>query len=192
MRNELVELINSSVSGANASVVKGEAGDESITVESAKMLEVAKFLKLNGKYNFKVLEVISATDFKDSIEVAYVVATFDPNNNHELILKTKLDRTNPEIESVDSVWKSANFLERECYDMLGVSFKNHPDLRRILCPEDWTGFPLRKDYVVEQVYNGMVVNPENKMNIPDREFAEKQKALKKAAAAAEATENSAQ
>ena len=143
-------------------------------------------LKSNGKYDFKVLEVITATDFKEYIELAYVVATFDPKNNHEVIIKTRLDRAKPEIESVDSVWKSANFLERECYDMMGVIFANHPDFRRILCPEDWTGFPLRKDYVVEAVYNGMVVNPEKKMNIPDREFAEKQKALNKAAAAAAA------
>lgn len=184
MHSELAALINSGVNGANATVGKGEAGDESIMIESSKVLDVCKFLKSNGKYNFKVLEVVTATDFKEYIEVAYVLATFDPNNNHEVIIKTKLDRTNPEVESVFPVWKAANFLERECYDMMGVIFKNHPDFRRILCPEDWTGYPLRKDYVVAEVYNGMVVNPEHKMNIPDREFAEKQKAANKAAGAA--------
>lgn len=178
MHSELATAINSSVSGANATVGKGEAGDESITIESSKVLETAKYLKANG---FKVLEVVSATDFKDYIEVAYVVATFDPANNKEVIIKAKLDRNNPEVESVCSIWKAANFQERECYDMMGIVFKNHPDHRRILCPEDWTGYPLRKDYVVQEVYNGMIVNPEVKMNFPDREFAEKQKAANKAA-----------
>lgn len=187
MHSELAGLINSSVNGANATVAKGDAGDEAITVESAKLLEVAKFLKSNSKYSFKVLECITATDFKEYIEVAYIVATFDPANNHEVIIKAKLDRTSPEIESVCSLWKSANFLERECYDMMGIIFRNHPDFRRILCPEDWTGYPLRKDYVVQEVYNGMIVNPEMKMNIPDREFAEKQKAANRAANAAAAT-----
>ncbi|MFZ4712118.1 MAG: NADH-quinone oxidoreductase subunit C [Bacteriovoracaceae bacterium] len=179
MHNELVEFINNKVAGANATTVAVEAGDASITVDGAKLFQVCEALK--NEKGFKVLEVVGGTDFKDYIEVAYVIATFDPANSQELILKIKLDRNAPEVESVCKLWNSANFLERETYDMMGVIFKNHPDLRRILCPEDWTGFPLRKDYVVQEVYNGMVVNPEHKMNIPDREFAAKQKAAEKAA-----------
>ncbi len=184
MHNELVTLINSKVGGANATTSVGEAGDASITVEGAKLYAVCEMLKNDPTYSFNVLQVITGTDFKDYIEVAYIMASFDPAKNYELILKVKLDRNNPEVESVCNLWKAANFLERETYDMLGVIFKNHPDFRRILCPEDWTGFPLRKDYVVQEVYNGMVVNPEHKMNIPDREFNAKQKAAEKAAAAA--------
>lgn len=79
------------------------------------------------------------------------------------------------VESVCDVWKSADFQERETYDMLGVEFIGHPDMRRILCPEDWEGFPLRKDYVVQEVYQGMEVNPAHKINQGDFDFMAKAK-----------------
>ena len=97
--------------------------------------------------------------------------------NNELILKVKLPKESPsatpEIESVCSVWKAADWQERECYDMVGVIFKNHPDFRRILCPEDWEGWPLRKDYDVAEEYHGMTINPEEKVNNADHFFFKK-------------------
>ena len=78
------------------------------------------------------------------------------------------------------VYSAANWQERECYDMLGVRFKNHPDHRRILCPDDWEGFPLRRDYEAAKSYRGMEIYPDDKMNFEDREFAQKQKELEKA------------
>lgn len=184
MHNELAELINQNVSGANATVAKGDAGDFAITIDSSKILPVCQFLKSNNKFPFKVLEVITGTDWKEYLEISYVVATFDPNNNHELILKAKIEKNNATVESVCSIWKAANFLERETFDMMGITFNNHPDHRRILCPEDWEGFPLRKDYETPKFYNGMEINPEAKMNLADREFVTKQKEMDKAKAAA--------
>lgn len=176
MLNQIAEYLNQKVSGANATVGKGDGGDSFITVDSTKILAVCNALKNYDAFPFRALEVISGVDYKEYLEVVYVLATFHPEKNAEIILKVKLDRNNPELDSVNSVWKAANFQERECYDMFGVKFKNHPDLRRILCPEDWEGFPLRKDYEVVKFYNGIEVNPVAKMNIPDREFAAKQKA----------------
>ena len=173
MLNELVSSINSAVSGANANVVEKEGTQSVIFIESANILEVCKHLKSNE--GVKVLEVITGCDFEDRIEVSYVLATFDPQNNKEFILKTKLAKNGadhtPEIDSVCEVWKAANWQERECYDMVGVQFNNHPDLRRILCPEDWEGFPLRKGYKVAEKYHHMVINPMDKMNISERETA---------------------
>jgi NADH-quinone oxidoreductase subunit C len=99
-------------------------------------------------------------------------------------LKVKVtDRVNPTVDSVVNVYAAANFLEREVYDMFGITFNNHPDMRRILCPDDWEGFPLRKDYVAQKDYNGMTVYPDNKMNMEDREFIVRQEMIKKAQAA---------
>jgi NADH-quinone oxidoreductase subunit C len=70
-------------------------------------------------------------------------------SNTKIALRVDLDRNKPEVESVTGIWKGANFQEREVYDLMGVVFTGHPDLRRILLPEDWEGHPLRKDYVIE-------------------------------------------
>jgi len=75
-----------------------------------------------------------------------------------LVLKVILPRENPEVESVTRIWKTANWLEREVYDMFGITFTNHPDLRRILMPADWKGYPLRKDYKHEEYYRGVKID----------------------------------
>jgi len=106
-------------------------------------------------------------------------ANFDLNNAYDFVLKVRVsDRVSPSVDSVVSVWPAANFQERECYDMFGVTFKNHPDHRRILCPDDWEGFPLRKDYNAPKYYNGMEVFPDSKMNLEDREFIIRQKMIR--------------
>lgn len=77
---------------------------------------------------------------------------------HKITLKTSTDREKPEVVSVTEIWKAANWHEREAYDMFGIIFLNHPDLRRILMPYDWEfGFPLRKDYKNPEFYQGMKV-----------------------------------
>ncbi|AFH49332.1 NADH dehydrogenase I subunit C [Ignavibacterium album JCM 16511] len=77
---------------------------------------------------------------------------------HKLVLKTSTSRENPEVVSVSEIWQAANWHEREAYDMFGIKFLNHPDLRRILMPYDWEfGYPLRKDYQNPEFYQGMKV-----------------------------------
>tara|TARA_R110002072_G_scaffold64203_2_gene159207 strand:+ start:48085 stop:48681 length:597 start_codon:yes stop_codon:yes gene_type:complete len=171
MHKEIADFINSKVSGANACVVEAEVGDNLIFVEASSILEVCKNLK-NSDYDMNVLQCVTGTDYEDRIEVSYIIASFTKNS--EVIIKAKLPKTSSDatvaIDSVCSVWKSANFLERETYDMLGVVFTSHPDMRRILCPDDWEGYPLRKDYKVQEVYNDMVVDPPEKVNKADHNF----------------------
>ena len=181
MHSQWADYINQKVEGANATVNEAEIGDSSITINSEKTLQVCEAL-YSGEHEFNVLQVITGCDYPEDneIEVSYIIASFI--HNTELILKIRLPRGDenniPSVASVCSVWKAANFQERECYDMIGVNFEGHPDLRRILCPEDWKGYPLRKDYVVEETYRGMEVNPVAKLNIGEREFGAKHAHIK--------------
>lgn len=174
MHKEIADFINQKVPSANAKVNEVEVGDASISIEPKTVKEVCLALR-DGELEMNVLQVISGVDYKERIEVNYMLASFTKNS--EFILKVALPKESkdavPEVESVCDVWSAANFQERECYDMVGVRFLNHPDHRRILCPDDWEGFPLRKDYKVQEVYNGMEVNPENKMNHEDHYFYKK-------------------
>jgi NADH-quinone oxidoreductase subunit C len=152
-------------------------------VEASSIYKVAKFLKDSGTMN--ALQCISGVDYLDSIEVVYAFAKFDLENPSQLLLKVKVtDRVKGNVDSICDLFPAANFQERECYDMLGVSFNNHPDHRRILCPDDWEGFPLRKDYMAQKIYRDMEVYPDSKMNMTDREYIVRQKMIKEAQNAA--------
>ncbi len=76
---------------------------------------------------------------------------------HKIVLKTQCTKDHPYIQSVSAVWGTANWHEREAFDLFGIIFDEHPDLRRILLPDDWEGHPLRKDYKVQEFYHGMKV-----------------------------------
>ena len=179
IQDQIADFLNKNVSGCGAVINAPVAvvGDSSITVEAASILEVCHALKTSSEFEFNVLQVITATDYADRIEVTYVLASY--SKNLELLLKAKLprgDKNNlPKINSVVSVWSAANFQEREAYDMIGINFVGHPDLRRILCPYDWDGHPLRRDYVVQEKYLDMVVNPPGKNNTDDQMFGKRLK-----------------
>lgn len=181
--DKLASMINAAVSGANATVFKPEDTkcDSSITVDASKIYAVVEFLKTNKEMPFNSLHVISGVDYLEYMEVCYMMTHYDAAAPREFILKTKLtDRVNPTLDSIVKLYPAANFQEREVYDMFGIKFNNHPDLRRILCPDDWAGWPLRKDYVAQKDYNGMAVYPDGKMNFDDREFIVRQDMIKKA------------
>jgi NADH-quinone oxidoreductase subunit C len=91
-----------------------------------------------------------------TMEVAYNLFSI-PFNQH-LTIKVVLPRENPEIDSVSDIWKTANWQEREIFDMYGINFKNHPDLRRILMPADWEGHPLKKDYKHQEYYRNIKID----------------------------------
>jgi NADH-quinone oxidoreductase subunit C len=106
------------------------------------VLKICKFLKL--RLNFGYPLSITAMDWPDNYEVIYHIVSYENNNIVELHLPVSKD--DPTVESVVRVWSGANAHEREAYDMIGIIFKNHPDLRRILNPEEVDYYPLRKDF----------------------------------------------
>lgn len=181
--NKLADLINKNVqdAGAVVNVPEDTKCDSSITVSASRIYAVVEFLKTNSEMPFNSLHVMSGVDYVEWMEVCYMMTHFDVQNPREFILKIKItDRVSPTVDSIVNLYAAADFQEREIYDMFGIKFNNHPDLRRILCPDDWQGFPLRKDYVAQKEYNGMKVFPDSKMNFDDREFIVRQNMIKKA------------
>jgi len=124
-------------------------------VESSSILEVARLLKSDERLLMDHLELLGGVDYKDRIEVVYIMTSL--KHGHRYTLKCRLPREEPRIETVESVWSVANWHEREAYDMFGIVFDGHSDLRRILCPDDWEGYPLRKDYKFPTRYRDMPV-----------------------------------
>jgi len=130
-----------------------------IVVKKDRLPAIAALLRTDWRFQFDLLRCISAIDWpaKSSIELSYdLIST---TLGHAFAVKVVLDRANPQVESVGSVWPAAQWHEREAFDLMGVTFLRHPDLRRILLPEDWTGHPLRKDYQDLVEYRGMKLNP---------------------------------
>lgn len=128
-------------------------------VKAESLLEVCDQLYKAPSAYFDMLSCITGIDngpATATMEVIYNLYSIPFNQS--LMLKVVLPREKPEIESVCSIWKSANWLEREVYDMFGIQFKNHPDLRRILMPDDWEGYPLRKDYQHQETYRDIKVS----------------------------------
>lgn len=116
-----------------------------VTVAQNKLFNLAKILKESEDTSFDFLFALSGVDYGDGLGVVYHLQS--SGFGHCVVLKTKTpNRENPSLESVVSIWKTAEFLEREVFDLFGISFKNHPDLRRIFLDEEWKGYPLRKDY----------------------------------------------
>ena len=138
-----------------------QAKDPFIRVEPAAILEVCRFLRDEPDLQFDVLSNETGVDYKAKgiIEVVYHLYSYP--HRHALVLKVDAPRDNPVVPSVETVWKAANWLEREIYDLLGVTFEGHSDLRRLLMPEDWIGYPLRKDFVEPEEYHGISTRRES-------------------------------
>jgi NADH-quinone oxidoreductase subunit C len=122
-------------------------GQNQIEVKKARITEIMTFMRDNTIMPFSYLADETAVHWPkdEEFEIVYILYSFA--KNEYLRMKTRVKEWE-EIESVVSVWTTADWLEREVYDMFGVRYVNHPDLKRILLPDDWVGFPLRKDYNV--------------------------------------------
>ena len=123
-----------------------EEGNEWLTVmvEPAVWKGLAQQLRFQESLHFDFLFCVTGVDWKTHFTMVYHLTS--TVHRHTIVVKSKLDRVNPEIETVCDIWRTAEFHEREAYDLLGIRFLNHPDLRRLFMTDDWKGWPLRKDY----------------------------------------------
>lgn len=113
-----------------------------------KKEDILKVCEYAHELGFDHLSLITGVDYQDHFEVIYNLWSY--SNKQDLVLKVILDHENPKVQSVTSVWKSADWLERETYDLVGITFERHPNLVRILLPDGWVGHPLRKDYDMQK------------------------------------------
>jgi NADH-quinone oxidoreductase subunit C len=127
--------------------------DAWIGVDPARIDEVATFCKFDPDLDFKSLMCLSGVD--DHADMLVVYHLHSLTKRHKVVLKVKVGKGSPVTKTVTTVWRGANWFERECYDLFGVRFEGHPDLRRIMLPDDWEGHPLRKEYVFPTEYGGI-------------------------------------
>ena len=154
MSQALIELVKAKFPDA-VLASHSQLGDDTIVLKPESWKAVARFLRDDPQCDMSMLTDLTAVDYLGRTPRFEVVAHFySLNRGHRLRLKAQVgdaDGETVEIETLTDLWGSANWLERECYDMLGVTFLGHPDLRRILLYPEFEGHPLRKDYAAEKI-----------------------------------------
>lgn len=144
-------------------------------VEADRWPQVAAFLRDDPRMRFNMLQCLSAIDLLEDNKLA---AVYDFNSlppaagdacltiRHRFAVRVLTDRANPHIPTVSHLWPAADWHEREAYDLMGIVFDGHPNMERILCPEDWEGHPLRKDYEFPTEYHGIPASTEYQLTNP--------------------------
>ncbi|HEY4611902.1 MAG TPA: NADH-quinone oxidoreductase subunit C [Bacteroidota bacterium] len=127
-----------------------------VRIAANRTREIALFLRDEPTFQFDFMMCLSGMDYNDgNLGVVYHLDSMVLK--HKIVLRVNCPKDNPHIQSIHDVWGTANWHEREAFDMYGIVFDEHPDLRRLLCPDDYPGHPLRKDFKVPEFYNGMKV-----------------------------------
>jgi NADH-quinone oxidoreductase subunit C len=131
-----------------------------VHVNAEDWRELAEFLFREPAIQLDWLQCLSGVDYVADEKMCCVYDLWSFEHRHAMAVKVFTQREKPSIPSVADLWPAADWHEREAYDMLGIDFPGHPDLRRILCADDWEGFPLRKDYVFPREYHGIPASVE--------------------------------
>jgi NADH-quinone oxidoreductase subunit C len=126
-----------------------------VEIRKDDLLELALFLRDHETLDFLQLMCLSGAHKQKENKLESVLHLFSPQHRHKYAIKVIVDLEDASCPSVASVWPTADWHERESFDLVGIHYEGHPDLRRILCPDDWDGHPLRKDYKAPATYNGM-------------------------------------
>jgi len=147
-KNPAVRKLRDSMPRAIAEVIESK-GETTVVVPAADLLRIAEYLATESALLFSFLSDISVVDrfpLEPRFEVNYHLLSIE--KQARLRLKVRLPGRDPAVQSVTPIWPTANWHERENFDLFGIRFEGHPDLRRILMPDEWEGYPLRKDYPV--------------------------------------------
>jgi NADH:ubiquinone oxidoreductase subunit C len=145
------EELKNSITAILPSSAFDETGEFlNVVISSEELLPLMKTLRTKSEFDFDYLFCLTCIDWKDHFMMVYYLLS--KTHKHTLVVKAKIaDRNNAQIETVCHIWRTAELNEREVYDLFGVKFINHPDLRRLFLDEGWPGHPLRKDYVDENM-----------------------------------------
>ena len=133
-----------------------EINEDYIGIKPDHWLNVAQWLKSDSEACFDSLQCVTGTDIGESkLDSRYNLHSMELGHLIEVRIEVSIE--NPKIPSIEQIWRSGDWFERETYDMYGIKYEGHRDLRRMLLPEDWEGFPLRKDYQEQETYHGIIV-----------------------------------
>jgi NADH-quinone oxidoreductase subunit C len=130
-------------------------GEKFVIVKADKIFDVCLFLRDDEKLDFDYMMCLTGVHKSPDLGVVYHL--YSIKHKHKIVVKTFVPIDAPNVPTVERIWRSADWHEREAYDMYGINFEGHHNLIRILCPYDWEGFPLRKDYKTPEEYHGMRV-----------------------------------
>jgi NADH-quinone oxidoreductase subunit C len=134
-------------------------------VAPAQIEKVCERLRDDPDFACDYLECVTGVDYPSEKKIAVIYHVNSYTLKHRVVLKCYVDREAPALPTVVNVWSTANWQERECFDLLGVLFEGHPDLRRLLLPDDWEGHPLRKDYAEKADYHGIPTTRPNPVEL---------------------------
>ena len=155
---DIIKILENKLGKTSFLTIDEQSSPTALVVPAMDLRPVCQVLFEDSELYFDMLSCISGIDNgveANTFEIAYNLYSipFD----FQLMLKVILDRENAKIDTISDIWKTANWHERETYDLFGITFEGHPDLRRILLPADWEGYPLRKDYKHQEYYRGIKV-----------------------------------
>ncbi|NIM20639.1 MAG: NADH-quinone oxidoreductase subunit C [Candidatus Latescibacteria bacterium] len=145
-----------------------------LVIPAERTAGICRFLRDDPDLRLDALSNLSSVDEGEILTVVYHLFSYE--HRHYSVLKVRVPRGAPDVPTVQTVWPGAGWFEREAYDLMGINFMGHNDLRRIMLPDDWVGHPLRKDWVEQEEYHGMGTSRNEPMDVlPLADAPEKEK-----------------
>ena len=154
--NEIFDKLKAEFGEAVISFSDQQPTDPFILVSAPQLFDICHTLRDHEDFLFDYLMSLSGMDLGENVGVVYHL--YSMKYKHKLVLKVIVPKTEPKVPSVERIWRTSDWHEREAYDLIGIQFEGHHNLIRILCPYDWEGHSLRKDYQSPESYHGMKIS----------------------------------